>query len=265
VNSKGRAYTQRVEPKLALVQVELPNEAFSEGWRPTKSSYLVIRAPGMDELKVPLSKPSEIADGVSVWEWSGSAFDEGNEASKWFSDYLGKPSRLVRFNEVTETRVVDPNYVHGHKTMFSDGYPFLLLSQESLDALNKLLKEPLPVNRFRPNILVDGCEPFSEDLWKEIKINKFTFQGVKLCSRCKVPTINQETAIPSSESEPTVTLSKFRSDKVLRPTKKQQGRVYFGQNMVCMDSVADGKGVMIKVGDPVYVHMVVRSCADAPA
>lgn len=265
VNSKGRAYTQRVEPKLALVQVELPNEAFSEGWRPTKSSYLVIRAPGMDKLKVPLCNPSEIADGVSVWEWSGSAFDEGNETSKWFSDYLGKPSRLVRFNEVTETRVVDPNYVHGHKTMFSDGYPFLLLSQESLDALNELLKEPLPVNRFRPNILVDGCEPFSEDLWKEIKINKFTFQGVKLCSRCKVPTINQETAIPSSESEPTVTLSKFRSDKVLRPTKKQQGKVYFGQNMVCMDSVADGKGMMIKVGDPVYVHKVVRSCADAPA
>ncbi|KAI8546558.1 hypothetical protein RHMOL_Rhmol07G0127800 [Rhododendron molle] len=265
VNSKGRAYTQRVEPKLALVQVELPNEAFSEGWVPTKSSYLVIRAPGMDELKVPLSKPCEIADGVSVWEWSGSAFDEGNEASKWFSNYLGKPSRLVRFNEATETRVVDPNYVRGHKTMFSDGYPFLLLSQESLDALNKLLEEPLPVNRFRPNILVDGCEPFSEDLWKEIKINRFTFHGVKLCSRCKVPTINQETAIPSSKSEPTVTLSTFRSDKVLRPTRKQQGKVYFGQNMVCMDSVTDGKGKMIKVGDPVYVHKVHPSCADAPA
>ncbi|XP_058224787.1 uncharacterized protein LOC131333955 isoform X2 [Rhododendron vialii] len=225
----------------------------------------VIRAPGMDELKVPLSKPSEIADGVSVWEWSGSAFDEGNEASKWFLNYLGKPSRLVRFNEETETRVVDPNYVRGHKTMFSDGYPFLLLSQESLNALNKLLKEPLPINRFRPNILVDGCEPFSEDLWNEIKINRFTFHGVKLCSRCKVPTINQETAIPSSKSEPTVTLSMFRSDKVLRPTRKQQGKVYFGQNMVCMDSVTDGKGKMIKVGDPVYVHKVHPSCADAPA
>ncbi|PSS02529.1 Mitochondrial amidoxime reducing component 2 like [Actinidia chinensis var. chinensis] len=263
VNSNGRAYTQRVEPKFALVQVELPSEAFSDGWKPTKISYLVIRAPGMDVLKVPLSKPSAIADGVSVWEWSGSAFDEGDEASKWFSNFIGKPSRLVRFNDVTETRAVDPDYARGHKTMFADGYPFLLVSQGSLNALNNLLKEPIPINRFRPNILVDGCEPFSEDLWKEIKINKFTFHGVKLCGRCKVPTIDQETAI--SSSEPMETLVTFRSDKVLRPTRKQQGRVYFGQNMVCVDSLSEGKGKMIKVGDPVYVMKVVPSCADAAA
>ncbi|KAF7144404.1 hypothetical protein RHSIM_Rhsim05G0003100 [Rhododendron simsii] len=301
VNSKGRAYTPRVEPKLALVQVELPNEAFSEGWEPTKSSHLVIRAPGMDELKVPLSKPCEIANGVSVWEWFGSVFDEGNEASKWFSNYLGKPSRLVRFNEATETRVVDPNYVCGHKTMFSDRYPFLLLSQvrnagvrtsrlyrdnileegvrEGKENKNKISSPVLllcvTLSTECHSILVYGCEPFSEDLWKEIKINRFTFHGVKLCSRCKMilfgeyvnlvgSTINQETAIPSSKSEPTVTLSTFRSDKVLRPTRKQ-GKVYFGQNMVCMDSVTDGKGKMIKVGDPVYVHKVHPSCADAPA
>ncbi|KAL3379994.1 hypothetical protein AABB24_000566 [Solanum stoloniferum] len=95
VNSKGRACTQRVEPSLALVEVELPNEALSEGWEPNPSSFLVIRAPGMDVLKVPLAEPSEVANGVSVWEWSGSALDEGDEASKWFSKYLGKPSRLV--------------------------------------------------------------------------------------------------------------------------------------------------------------------------
>ncbi|XVE63608.1 hypothetical protein DITRI_Ditri07aG0033200 [Diplodiscus trichospermus] len=186
VNQKGRAYTQRVEPKLALVEVELPNEAFSEGWEPTKNSYMVIKAPGMDTLKVSLSKPPQIADGVSVWEWSGSALDEGDEASKWFTNYLGKPSRLVRFNAAAETRPVDPVYARGHNIMFSDQYPFLLASQESLDELNKLLKEPVPINRFRPNILVNGCEPFAEDLWTEIKIGQFSFQGVKLCCRCKV-------------------------------------------------------------------------------
>ncbi|XP_058198432.1 uncharacterized protein LOC131313953 [Rhododendron vialii] len=245
-----------------LTQVKVPTNRTPTSFN-LRIQMDVIRAPGMDELKVPLSKPCEIADSVSAWEWSGSAFDERNEESKWFSNYLGKPSRLVRFNEVTETKVVDPNYVRGHKTMFSDRYPFLLLSQESLNTLNKLLK-PLPVNCFRPNILVDGCEPFSEDLWKEIKINKFTFHGVKLCSPCKMPTINQETAIPSSESVPTVTLPTFRSDKVLRPTRKQQGK-YFGQNMVCLDSVTDGKGKRIKGGDPVYVRKVLPSCADAPA
>ncbi|KAM7500406.1 hypothetical protein LguiA_024820 [Lonicera macranthoides] len=263
VNSKGRAYTQRVEPKLALVEVELPTEAFSEGWKPTNSSYLVIKAPGMDELKVLLSKKHEIADNISVWEWSGSALDEGLEASKWFTDYLGKPSRLVRFNEVSESRAVDPDFAGGYKVMFSDQYPFLLLSQGSLDALNMLLKEPIPVNRFRPNILVDGCEPFSEDLWKEMKINKLTFYGVKLCSRCKVPTINQENAI--SGPEPTETLKKFRSDKVLRPARKQQGKVYFGQNLVCKNSITEVTGKMVKVGDPLFILKMVSSCEEAAA
>ncbi|KAF3637585.1 putative ABC transporter G family member 31-like [Capsicum annuum] len=113
------------------------------------------------------------------------------------------------------------------------------------------------------SVLVDGCEPFAEDLWKEIRINKLTFEGVKLCSRCKVPTINQETAVGGSE--PTETLSKFRSDRTLRPNKKQQGKVYFGQNMVCSDSLSHGKGKIVKVGDPVYVRKVVPSGAEAPA
>ncbi|XVE98468.1 hypothetical protein REPUB_Repub03eG0109200 [Reevesia pubescens] len=263
VNQKGRAYTQRVEPKLALVEVDLPNEAFSEGWEPTKTSYMVIKAPRMDLLKVSLSTPPQIADGVSVWEWSGSALDEGDEASKWFTNYLGKPSRLVRFNAASETRPVDPMYADGHIVMFSDQYPFMLLSQESLDALNKLLMEPVPINRFRPNILVDGCEPFSEDLWREIKISEFSFQGVKLCSRCKVPTINQDTAIAGPE--PNKTLMKVRSDKVLRPDRKQQGKIYFGQNLVCKENLSQEKGKMVKVGDPLFVLQKVSSAAEAAA
>ncbi|KAL6508285.1 hypothetical protein OROHE_021827 [Orobanche hederae] len=267
VNSSGRAYTQRVEPKLALVQVELPTEAFSSSldWEPNKKhSYLVIRAPGMSVLKVSLAKQPEKVEGVSVWEWTGSAIDEGDDASQWFSNYLGKPSRLVRFNDASEVRNVDLDYASGYKVMFSDGYPFLLLSQGSLNALNALLKEPLLANRFRPNIVVDGCEPFSEDLWTEIKINKATFRGVKLCSRCKVPTINQETAVGGSE--PTETLKSFRSDRVLRPAmKKPQGKVYFGQNMVCNESVSEGNRKSIKVGDPIFVLNMVPSAADAAA
>ncbi|KAI5664044.1 hypothetical protein M9H77_23367 [Catharanthus roseus] len=84
----------------SIRKLELPNGTFSEGWEPNQGSYLVVKASGMNPLKVPLSKPSQTADGVSVWEWEGSAFDEGYEASKWFSSYLGKESRLVRFNEV---------------------------------------------------------------------------------------------------------------------------------------------------------------------
>ncbi|KAL6201725.1 hypothetical protein ACLB2K_025437 [Fragaria x ananassa] len=230
-----------------------------------KDLNLVLQAPGMDVLKVSLSTPKEIADGVSVWEWSGAALDEGADASKWFSDYLEKPCRLVRFNAASETRPVEPEYAPGHQTMFSDMYPYMLLFQESLDALNELLKEPIPINRFRPNILVNGCEPFSEDLWTEIRIDKLTFQGVKLCSRCKVPTIDQQTGIAGPE--PNDTLKKIRSDAVLRPTKKQQGRVYFGQNLVCRDSLTGGagKGHVVKVGDLVFVLKMVSSAEEAAA
>ncbi|KAL3520315.1 hypothetical protein ACH5RR_018464 [Cinchona calisaya] len=263
VNSKGRAYTQRVEPKLALVEVELPIEAFSEGWEPNRSSFLVIRAPGMDILKIPLAEPSTITDGVSVWEWSGSAFDEGNEASGWFSNFLRKPSRLVRFNEAAETRPVNSDPVRSYKIKFNDMYPFLLASQGSLEALNDHLEVPIPMNRFRPNILVEGCKPFAEDLWKEISINRLTFYAGELCYRCKIPTINQETAIAGSE--PTETLRKFRSDKVLCPNKKPQGRVYFGHMLVCKDSLIQWKSKKIQVGDPVYVLKLMSSYDDATA
>ncbi|PRQ24426.1 putative molybdenum cofactor sulfurtransferase [Rosa chinensis] len=118
----------------------------------------------MDVLKISMSPPQEIADGVSIWEWSGAALDEGDDASKWFSAYLGKPSRLVRFNADL----------------------VIVLLQASLDTLNEHLKDPVPINRFRPNILVDGCEPFSEDLWTDFRINNFTFQCCMLCFRCQV-------------------------------------------------------------------------------
>lgn len=116
----------------------------------------------MDVRKVPLAEPSEVANGVSVWEWSGSAFDEGDEASDWFSKYLGKPSHLVRFNEASQSRPTDPNYASGYKIKFNDAYPFLLISQKSLDVLNEQLKEPVSINRFRPNILIDISGPFCE-------------------------------------------------------------------------------------------------------
>ncbi|KAL6601426.1 hypothetical protein ACP70R_044646 [Stipagrostis hirtigluma subsp. patula] len=265
VNSKGRAYTQRVEPKLALVDVELPPEAFAEDWQPTPDDHMVIRARGMEPLRVPLVAERATIDDVSVWEWSGSAYDEGAEAAEWFSIYFGKPSRLVRFKEVSETRLTDPEYARGYKTMFSDGYPFLIASQGSLDALNEILQEPIQINRFRPNILVDGCHPYAENLWRTIKINRLTFLGVKLCSRCKVPTINQDNGIPNP-TEPTETLLTFRSDEVLRPSHKSKRKVYFGQNMVCKESLSPtGKGRTIKAGDPVYVLQSFSSSDEVPA
>ncbi|KAK9067766.1 hypothetical protein SSX86_011877 [Deinandra increscens subsp. villosa] len=262
INSKGRGCTQRVEPRLALVQVELPMEAFSLGYEPNKSSYMVVRAPGMTELKVSLAKPCLRSDGVTVWEWSGSALDEGDEAAKWFTDFLGKPSRLVRFNEESETRAVDPHYATGFNVKFPDAFPFLLISEASLDAINEQLKEPVNINRFRPNLFVNGCESFAEDLWKQIKINQLTFRGIMLCPRCKVPTVNQEDG--TQGSEPTETMMKFRSSKVLEvdTTKTQyKGRVYLGQMLVCEDD-NKWKNKIVSVGDVIEVEKVFPSYAD---
>ncbi|KAI7748211.1 hypothetical protein M8C21_002920 [Ambrosia artemisiifolia] len=250
INSKGRGCTQRVEPKLALVQVELPLEAFSLGWKPNNSSYLVVRAPGVDELKVSLTKPGLPSDGVSVWDWSGSALDEGDEAAKWFTNFLGKPSRLVRFNEESETRPTDPQYAFGFNVKFPDAFPYLLISEPSLDAVNEQLKEPVSINRFRPNIYVSGCEPFAEDLWKQIKINELTFQGVMLCPRTYYQSRTQG-------SEPTETMMKFRSSKALEvdtTTTQFKGRVYLGQMMVCEDKT--NKGKIVSVGDIIKVENV---------
>uniref|UniRef100_A0ACD5XZ39 Uncharacterized protein n=1 Tax=Avena sativa TaxID=4498 RepID=A0ACD5XZ39_AVESA len=266
VSAKGRALTQRVEPKMALVEAELPPEAFDEDWQSTPDSCLVIRAPGMDTLKVPLAAEGERAtlDGVSVWEWSGSAYDEGAQATEWFSAYFGKPTRLVRFKEDTEIRPTDPDYAQGYKITFTDAFPFLMASQGSLDALNELLKEPVPIDRFRPNIVVDGCHPYSEDLWKALKINTLSFEGVKLCARCKVPTVNQDTGMFGTE--PTETMLTFRSGEAIRPSHKNKQKVYFGQNLVCKESVsAKGKGRVVKVGDPVYVLQTYPSPNEAPA
>nr|ABK21688.1 unknown [Picea sitchensis] len=266
VNSKCRAYTQRPEPKLALVEVSLPMEAFSEEWEPTADSFLTVKAPGMDPLKVPLLQQNrEKVENVSMWEWSGSALDEGADAADWFSRYLGKPCWLVRFDTASEVRPTPAEYARGFKTMFSDEYPFLVISQESLDTLNKQLKEPLPINRFRTNIFVENCEPFAEDLWKTLRINGLTFHGVKLCARCKVPTVNQETGIPGNE--PAETLSKFRSGDILFSGKKKRGEVFFGQNLICEESLNPKvcKAKTINVGDSVYVLKMASSWEEAAA
>ncbi|KAF8083128.1 hypothetical protein N665_0791s0025 [Sinapis alba] len=238
VDYKGRACTQKVEPKLALVESELPKEAFLEDWEPTKNSFLVVQ-------------------DVSMWEWSGSAFDEGEEAAKWFSDYLGKQSRLVRFSKGLGL------FFFGYTTTFANTFPLMVASQASLDKLNTLLSEPVPMNRC---IIVDNCDPFGEDLWDEVKINDLVFQGVRLCSRCKLPTVNQETGVPDA-TETIETLMKFRSDKVLMPHKKPHGKFFFGKDMVWnwhISNNSQGKGNMtIKFGDSISVTRKIPSRADA--
>jgi uncharacterized protein YcbX len=164
---------------------------------------------------------------VSIWRSKNvEAIDQGDEAAQWFSDWLGVDVRLVHIADgfirrINEKYAVNPD----DHTGFADGYPILIASEESLADLNMRLEIPLPMNRFRPNLVVRGCDPFAEDTWKRILIGDVELAVVKPCARCVVTTIDKETLEKSKE--PLKTLNKFR---------KQDRGVMFGQNVIPLGS-----------------------------
>lgn len=225
VDGEGSFLTQREYPTMALIEPTLGEE------------LLTLRAPGMATLDLPLrtSGPHSYA---TVWNDQCQVIDQGKVVAEWLSDYLGTTARLVRLPD-TFHRPVDPRYgrTPDDETSFADGYPFLLISQESLDELNRRLTTPVPMNRFRPNLVVQGCEPFAEDGWRQLQIGAVTFYPVKPCARCPIPTIDQATGAVGKE--PLKTLATFR--------RTAEGKVMFGQNLLSSET-----GV-IRVGDPVVV------------
>ena len=221
VDDDGHFLTQREHPRMALIEPTLGDE------------LLTLRAPGMNALDLPIRTSGVHSDAI-VWNDICQTIDQGETVAQWLSDYLGTAVRLVRLAD-TFHRLVDSRYARtaADETNFADGYPFLLISQASLDDLNQRLATALPMNRFRPNIVVAGCEPFAEDGWQQLQIGTATFYPVKPCARCPIPTIDQATAAVGKE--PLTTLAKFRRTAV--------GKVIFGQNLL-----SSGSG-MISVGD----------------
>jgi len=227
VNAAGRFLTQRELPQLALVDVEVTNEGVR------------FSAPGIPSLDL-TGRETFRREGVTVWRDKLSALDEGDQAAQWASSVLGSNVRLVQFDPNARrlsnrqwTGDVDaPN-------MFSDGYPILLLSQASLQDLNSRLPSgagPLPMNRFRPNIVVSGLDAYDEDNIHELRGEGICLRIVKPCTRCKITTTNQATGAVEGE-EPIATLKSYRWNAEL------QG-VCFGQNVI----VIDGVGKALSVG-----------------
>jgi len=222
VDSQGRFMSQRTHPRMALIRPQLSSQG------------LTIAAEGMAGLRV-----TDTGDRrqVEVWGDRCNAVDQGDGVARWLTAFLDAPSRLVRMTD-PNVRQVDPAFAArpSDEVGFADGYPFLLISQASLDDLNRRLDEPLPMNRFRPNIVVQGCEPFAEDQWTRFRICEVAFAAAKACGRCAVTTVNQETA--DRGKEPLRTLATYR---------ESGGKVYFGQNLV-----HEGHG-NLSVGDEVVV------------
>ena len=159
VTPQGKFLTQREYPRLALVT-------------PTSSDGVVtLSAPQFDSLQVAI-RTSGTSQPVNIWKSKEvDAIDQGDDAAMWFSDWLGTPVRLVHIADGFK-RKVNPEYAvnEDDHTGFADGYPILIASAESLADLNSRLETPVPMNRFRPNVVVKGCTPFAEDTWNQIAI-----------------------------------------------------------------------------------------------
>jgi uncharacterized protein YcbX len=235
VTPNNKFVTQREIPKMALIKVTVNGD--------TGTRSLKMEAEGMSPLAVPEHTSVSTQDGleerrVTVWNDSGlKAIDQGDSAAEWLSKFLGTELRLVRMSDdgVREVKAEMPD-APASQVGFQDGYPFLIISIASLDDLNSRLEEPLPMNRFRPNIVVEGAEPFAEDNWQTIKIGDVTFECDKLCARCVITTIDQKTA--KKNKEPLKTLATFRLI---------DNQAMFGQNAIHLNP-----GI-IKVNDEIKV------------
>lgn len=209
VDDAGGFLSQRSHPRMALVAPSIQGDR------------LRIEAPGMPPLETPLHPAPAVDTKVTVWDDLVAAAWVGEKAAAWFTAFLGTPSSLVHMaNDVL--RPADPAYAPaGARVSFADGFPFLLISQESLADLNRRLRQALPMNRFRPNLVVSGGEAFDEDGWDRIEIGGIGLRVVKPCGRCVVTTTDQSTG--ERGQEPLRTLATYR---------RQGGEVMFGQNVV---------------------------------
>lgn len=223
VDEENIFLSQRELPRMSLIRPEMQED------------HLRINAPEMPSLEVPFELNGTHSP-VRVWGDLVEVAPTVGEASRWFSEFLRFPCRLVHLPE-SSIRRVDPDYARPEdRVHLADGFPFLLISEESLEDLNSRLEEPLPMNRFRPNLVVRGCSAFAEDGWKNIRIGELSFRVAKPCARCAITTVEQTTG--EKGKEPLTTLATFR---------KVNGKVMFGQNLI-----HDAPG-SLRVGDGVEV------------
>jgi uncharacterized protein len=227
VDANNQFISQREINTMALLKVQLAEQGLL---------VTNISKPG-EELLVPFQPTVEETEMVEVWSSRCRGQRVSDEADAWFSKQLGFAAKLFYMPDTTR-RYVDGRYAHNKEiTSFTDGYPILLIGQASLNDLNSRLETPLPMNRFRPNVVFTGGTPFQEDFMKHFEINGIAFFGVKPCARCVMTTINQQTA--EKAKEPLKTLSTYRL---------KNKKILFGQNVL-----HQGTGI-ISVGDTITIH-----------
>jgi len=229
-DENGNFFTQRAFPQMALLTTEI-----------TEDSLIIRHATKAFE---PLQISLEPADGlkesvVQIWKDTCKSLIVSKLANEWLSEALETRCQLVYMPD-DSVRPTNPNYSQPDDMVsFADGYPILIIGQASLDDLNTRLKNPVPMNRFRPNLVFTGGAPYEEDTWNDFQIGDLHFRAVKTCERCVITTVHQETGTIQS-AEPLKTLSTYR----------MKGKnILFGMN-VCWDV----NGIiepMVKLGESV--------------
>jgi len=218
VDRNGKFVTQREQPRLALIETSIVDRG------------LRLSAATAGAVDLPDAMPSAESRDVVVWHAHVRGFDAGDGPAQWLSSFLGVPHRILRFDR-SHARLCNPDYAgdSGAHTMFADGYPLLVIGQSSLDDLNTRLvakgAAPLPMNRFRPNLVVAGLDPYAEDHLDTLESDGVTLRLVKACVRCKVTTTDQ--ASGRVGVEPLHTLSTYRRNDAL-------AGVTFGMNAIVL-------------------------------
>lgn len=245
VDGNGVFLTQRQHAKMALIQPAL------------QKGDLTLSAPGVPDVLVSwltnTAEPTQVP--VRIWAADTLGFDEGDAVANWLTRFLGLPCRLLRVHPEAERYAslehvqnwrakhgdLMPDFPARHRFGFADAFPFLITNQRSLDELNRRLQAKgqaaVPMNRFRPNIVLQGLDAYEEDYLASIKVGRMTLAQVKRCARCPIPNIDQATAL--SASEPGLTLAGHR--------QFPEG-VLFGVNAVVAGA---GVGATLSVGDQV--------------
>lgn len=223
-DENGKFITARTRPQLLAVQAALLHNG------------VMISAPESASLKLEYTDFSDRYDNISVWKDSISALYCGKQAEQWFSQYLQQPCKLYFFGSQSSRPVSrNPN----NQVAFADGYPLLLISQESLADLNSRCKSTVLMAQMRPNLVVENCDAYAEGSWKRIKIGDVEFAVVKPCGRCILTTTDPATLQRNPDREPLSVLKRYR--------KGHDGEAHFGQNLIPLN-----QGI-IRLNDPVVI------------
>jgi hypothetical protein len=227
VDNENKFITQRLFPQMIFIDVKINNSCLI---------FNHIRR-ALEPLLIPLDNFPDKKITVNIWEDTCIAVEYDNDVHNWFSSAINFKCKLVYMPNSTERKTSTKYYHKSKNVSFADGYPFLIIGEESLNHLNSKLKVPVLMEQFRPNFVFSGGKAHVEDYWNEIKIGNLNFNVIKPCARCVITTIDPKSGIKNKE--PLATLAEYRNFN---------NKVMFGQNMV---SQTEG---IVKVGDKIIVR-----------